>query len=60
MGEIDLFVTLHMHRTHCAKLVTGTCLAKFYKRMEAVPVIKKVLDGKSQWGDMPDYIVPIP
>merc|ERR1711871_398725 len=49
LGEVDLFVTLHMHQTHCAKLVTGTCLAKFYKRMEAVPGIKKVLDGKSQW-----------
>lgn len=59
-GEIVVFCHLHCYANGALPEVAEGSLKKFYDRMAAVPGIKKVLDGKSKFGPLGSYLVPIP
>merc|ERR1711974_276405 len=54
-GEINLFCHLYCYANGALPEVKDGVLAPFYERMAAVPGIKKVLDGKSQFGQLGAY-----
>ena len=57
--EIDLFCKLYMLKASLPELSSGA-MGAFYTRMEALPGIKKVLDGGSKMGVLHDYLVAMP
>lgn len=59
IGEIELFCKLHMFKAAIPEVVQGK-LKNFYDRMAAVKGVKKVLDGESKFGELADYMVPLP
>jgi hypothetical protein len=59
VGEIDLFCKLYMLKASLPELSSGA-MGAFYTRMEALPGIKKVLDGGSKMGVLHDYLVAMP
>jgi len=59
-GEINLFCHLYCYaKGPFPEVATGE-LATFYSRMAAIPGIKKVLDGKSQFGELKLYMMACP
>ena len=59
LGEIDFFCKLYMLRLSLPELSSGA-MGAFYARMEALPGIKKVLEGGSKLGQLHDYLVAMP
>jgi len=59
-GEIYLFCLLYCYANGAMPEVKEGGLKKFYDRMAAVPGIQRVIDGKSKFGDLMLYMVPIP
>lgn len=59
IGEIELFCKLDMFKAAIPEVLEGG-LKAFYARMGAVPGVKKVMDGKSKFGELADYMVPLP
>lgn len=59
-GEVNLFCVLSCHATGALPEVATGGLKKFYDRMAAVEGIKKVLDGKSKFGELNNYLIPMP
>merc|ERR1712150_58048 len=59
-GEIHVFCLLYCHGGGAFPEILEGKLAKFYKRMSEVPGIKKVIDGKSQFGQLATYLIPVP
>jgi glutathione S-transferase len=59
-GEIDLFSKMTCHADGAFPEIAKGKLEKFYQRMSEVPGIKKVLSGKSQFGELSTYLVPVP
>lgn len=59
-GEVNLFCHLFCYAHGAFPDAKSGGLAKFYERMEAVPGIRKVLDGKSKFGELALYMVPLP
>ena len=60
LGEIELFCKLYMLSHGALPEVAEGKMKAFYTRMEALPGIKKVLDGQSKMGPLGDYLVPMP
>merc|ERR1711879_623945 len=58
-GEIHLFCHLYCYAMGAFPEAKSCCLAKFYERMLSVPGIRKVLDGKSQFGALAFYMIPL-
>lgn len=59
-GEISLFCHLYCYANGALPEAKSGPLASFYERMAAVPGIKKVLDGKSKFGNLAGYLLPLP
>lgn len=59
-GEIDLFSKMYCHAKGAYPEIAKGKLAKFYKRMFETTGIKKVIDGKSQFGELSGYLIPVP
>jgi len=59
-GEIHLFSNMCCHVDGAYPEIAKGKLAKFYQRMSQTPGIKKVLDGKSQFGELGAYLIPVP
>merc|ERR1711957_668378 len=51
-GEIDLFCKLYCYANGALPEIKEGGLAAFFNRMEAVPGIKKVLEGQSKFGQL--------
>lgn len=60
LGEIELWCKLYMISNGSIPEVAGGKLEPFFKRMSALPGIKKVLAGESKLGLLHDYLVPMP
>jgi len=59
-GEVDLFCKLNCCATGALPEVATGGLKKFYDRMAAVPGIKAVIEGKSKFGELGNYLCPVP
>jgi len=59
-GELDLFSKMYCHVNGAYPEIAKGKLEKFYQRMSETPGIKKVLDGKSQFGELGAYLIPMP
>lgn len=59
-GEIYLFCILHCHAKGALPEVATSGLKEFYDRMVEMKAIKKVLDGESKFGELAQYLVPLP
>lgn len=59
VGEIDLFCKLHTLSVTVPEMIIPS-LEPFVKRMEAIPALKKILDGQTAWGPLPPYFRPFP
>jgi hypothetical protein len=59
-GEIHLFCLLHCISNGAMPEVASGELKGFYSRMAEVPGIKRVVEGKSKFGDLGTYLCPLP
>lgn len=59
-GEVLLFSYLHCYSQGALPEIACGKLKPFYDRMAAVPGIKRVVEGKSKFGALGNYLIPIP
>eukprot|EP00927_Polykrikos_kofoidii_P081169 TRINITY_DN7833_c0_g1_i1.p1 TRINITY_DN7833_c0_g1~~TRINITY_DN7833_c0_g1_i1.p1 ORF type:complete len:221 (+),score=38.17 TRINITY_DN7833_c0_g1_i1:51-713(+) len=59
-GEVELFCKLYQLSNGAFPEAATGGLAAFYNRMLALPGVKKVIDGETQFGPLMDYFVPLP
>lgn len=60
LGEIDLFAKLYCHARGAFPEVIEGKLARFYRRMSEVPAIRRVTGGQSQFGELKQFLLPVP
>lgn len=60
IGEIDLFAKLYCHANGAFPEIKQGKLGSFYKRMSELPAVKKVIGGESQFGQLAQYLIPVP
>lgn len=59
-GELHLFSVMYHMKACKFKTEFTTKLDKFYARLEALPGVKKCVDNTTQFGEIADYVVPVP
>mmetsp|Transcript_104623 Transcript_104623/g.223612 ORF Transcript_104623/g.223612 Transcript_104623/m.223612 type:complete len:229 (-) Transcript_104623:48-734(-) len=60
VGELHLWALLYHFKVVSFKLPLPPKLATFYARIEALPAVQRCVTGKTQMGELADYVVPVP